>query len=158
MSATVRILQHVEVNIGGEWCEIGSRKTPEEITITGEKFETLVQVTNAVADDAGDYARQLLWQNGDGGIDDFDVLVMESDEDIILELTSDKDTDDAGPEYASIKCEGGVPLILTSDDMVGIITTDSTVTSFTDAQIDQIAVQNPSATVNTATVRLVLLT
>lgn len=154
MSKTVTILQHVEVLIdGNDLKEVGSRSTSQSITIDGVVFETRFQLTNESGDD---FNRQVVWQDGDSGVSDFDVLVVESDADVLLELTIDRE---GTPEYATLKVYGDVPFILASDDMVAAITVDGSSTTMD--QIDQIAVKNNAtgaATSNTATVRVVLLT
>ncbi len=156
MSATVKIYHHMGVILDNDLKEMGSRVIAQEVTIDGDVFEVRGSVANAVADASGDYQRQLLWENGDGGIADFDVLCFEADADCLLELTGDADGAGSGPDYATLKVEADVPLILTSDELLGEITVDDTVTTM--LTIDQIAIQNPSATVNTMTYRLILLT
>lgn len=147
MSATVKIYSYLAVDLGGELLEIGSRETAEEIDIAGSKYEVITTV-------ADNYGRELLWQNGDGNVDDFDVLVVESTEDVLLELTIDR----AGtPAYATLGVLADVPMILTSDDLIDAITTNESETTVD--QIDQIAVQNNQADgEGDATVRLTLLT
>lgn len=150
MSATVKIINHLEVSLGGELVEIGSRTVPSEITIAGNKFEVIKTITNAASPDA--YNRQVLWESGDGGISDFDVLAFYSDAAVLLELTIDRAVT---PEYATLNIAAGVPLILSTDDLLAAITVDNTVTTMD--QIDQIAVQNNAVT-GSANVRLLLLT
>lgn len=150
MSATVKIINHLEVSLGGELVEIGSRTVASEITIAGNKFEIIKTITNAA--DPDDFNRHVLWENGDGGIDDFDVLALYSDAAVLLELTIDR----AGtPKYATLGIAAGVPLILSTDDLLSAITVDGTATTVD--QIDRIAVQNNVA-LATANVRLLLLT
>lgn len=146
MSATVKIINHLEVTLGDDLKEVGSREVAQEITIAGECYEVQVVV-------ADDYGRQVIWQNGDAGIDDFDVLTVESDVDVLLELTIDR----AGtPSYTVLEVYAGVPFILASDDMLNAVL-DGTVATMD--QIDQIAVQNNVAdAAGDATVKLMLLT
>ena len=148
MSATVKIINHLEVSLGGELVEIGSRSTPVEVTIEGEKFEAITQVTNAA--DPNDFVRQLLWVAGDGGVDDFDVLAFLSDTDVLLELQNSDGT------YATIAVEADFLLILAPDDLLATVTTDGTESTL--FAIDEIAVQNNNDDTSTATVRLLLLT
>ena len=162
MSVTVKIYQMVQVDVGGEIKSLGSITTPLEYTAaTEEVFDVRAAVTNAVADASGDYVRQVLWVEGYGGVSDFDALFFECDADCLLELTCDKDGDSTGPTYSTIKVPvdatvGKGRLFIAGDDLVQIITTDGTVTTM--LRIDQIAVQNPSAIVNTVNVRLILIT
>ena len=147
MSATVKIYTHLSVDLGGELLEIGSRTTPQEVTIAGSKYGLITTV-------ADNYGRELLWQNGDGNIDDFDILAITSTEDVLLELTIDR----AGtPSYATIGITANVPFIMSKDDLIDAITVNETETTVD--QIDQIAVQNNQADeAGDATVRLILLT
>jgi hypothetical protein len=156
MSVDATIYNYLAISLGGELVEIGSRIAAQTVTVTGEKFEIVTQITNT-DDDSGaggtDFQRQVIWQDGDGGLDDFDVLVMTSDADVLLELTIDR----AGtPVYAVLGILADVPFYLTTDDFISAITVDGTETTVD--QIDQIAVQNNSATANTATVRVLLIT
>ena len=148
MSVTVKITQHVEATIGGELKEIGSRITPVEVSTTGELWEAIKQITNAA--DPNDFSRQVMWVTGDGGIDDFDVLVCLSDTDVLLEMQNSDST------FAIFHIEADVPFILASDDMLATVTVDGTVSTL--FAIDEIAVQNNNDDTSTATVRLMLFT
>ena len=69
MSVTVKLYQMLEVDIGGEFKTLGSITAPLEYTATGnEVFEVRAAVTNAASGQSGDFVRQLLWQDGDGGV------------------------------------------------------------------------------------------
>lgn len=148
MSVTVKITTLVEAIIGGETKSVGSLTVPTEITTDGECFDVTAQITNAA--DPNDFVRQLLWSAGDGGIDDFDVLVLSSDTDVLIEL---KNTD---ATYTVHQIEANVPFVLASDDILNTVTVDGTETTL--FAIDQIAVQNNNDDTSTATVRLMLFT
>lgn len=148
MSVSVKIFQHIEATIGGELKEIGSRTTPTEITVAGELWETIKLITNAAT--PNDFQRQLMWEAGDGGIGDFDILACLSDTDVLLELQ-----DDNG-DYSTYQLEADVMFVLGSNSKLGAVTVDGTETTLN--TIDQIAVQNNNDDTSTATVRLMLFT
>jgi hypothetical protein len=153
MSVTCKIFQHLELNVGGELKEAGSRTVAEEVTVDGYVFETRAAVPD-------NYLDQILWTAGDGGIDDFDVLYVESDEDIFLELRNTQATD----EFVLLEVKAGVPLILRSDDVAGYQSTtrldDAELVEATDYdQVDRITAQrNVADDEGDATVRLLLIT
>ncbi len=156
MSVTVKLYQMLEVDVGGEIKSLGSLTAPLEYTAATEE---VFEVRTVVADN---YVRQVLWQDGDGGVDDFDVAIIETDADILIELAADR----AGtPKYQIIELKvdatiGSGRLFLVSDDTN---TTANTVLASGSAttvdQIDQIAVKNNVADdAGDANVRLILLT
>lgn len=136
MSVNVTLYQHASVVVDTDLKEFGSRAEPQTITVDGMVYETRATITNTAVDN---YNRQVLWQDGQGGISDFDVLVFESDTDCLLELTIDR----AGtPAYCLVQIEADIPFLLSSDDMLAAIATDGSAESMD--QIDQIAVKNDS--------------
>lgn len=145
MSVNAKIFSMLEVRIGGELVVIGSRETPLEVLVDGDKYDIDTTI-------AGNYIRQVIWEDGDGGLADFDLLVIEADKDCYLELTIDR----AGtPKYATHKILANIPQILTTDDLLAAITVTTVQT--TEDQIDQIAVQSDEATDSTS-VRVILIT
>ena len=153
MSVTVKIFNAVEATIGGELKSIGSRANPQEVTIDGEAYDVSVAITNS---SGTNYVRQVIWQSGIGGLDDFDVMVVETDADISVELTIDR----AGsPTYSLLGVEAGNLMVFTTDDILATIAADGSADSMD--QIDQVAIKNnvngSSADV-TANVRVLLMT
>ena len=145
MSVNANITSVLEVQIGGEWVIISNRDEPLQVSVDGDKYDIDTTV-------AGNYIRQVIWQDGDGGLVDFDILAVESDKDCFLELTIDR----AGtPAYATFKILADVPQIFTTDDLLVAITVNETQT--TPDQIDQIAVQSDEATDDTS-IRVLLIT
>lgn len=106
------------------------------ITIAGnDKFE----VTKTVADN---YDKLTIWNDGDGGLSDFDYLVCENmgAYAILLELVVDR----AGtPKYASFPVAAYHVFDLTDDDMQTVVLTDGTITTMD--QVDQINVKRNAA-------------
>lgn len=153
MSYTARIWQRVEfLNANGVPIAppIGMRldEAPRVLALAGEESF----VANAVV--ADDYGKVTLWNDGDGGLADFDLLVFYSDKAVLLELVIDR----AGtPTYSTIGVSAKYPLILTSDDCVNAVLTDGSATSMD--QIDSIRVKNNVANgVGDANVQLILAT
>lgn len=142
----------------GPWTEVtsnngrvrgyGSKMTdaPKSISLSQEAYHT----TATVADN---YTKVTLWQNGDGGLDTFDVLLFESDADVLLELVEDRT---GSPLYSTINVTANNPVRLTADDIVNVASSSGGATT-TDV-IDEISVQrNVADGVGDANVELVLL-
>lgn len=158
MSETVKIYQGVEAYIDGNPTFLGSRTTPVEVTIDGQRYEVVKNVVNQSGDN---YNSQTLWETGDGGIADFDVLWFLSDQNVLLQIRTDAATD----QYVVIEVKADVPIILRSteisvnDNATAPIGADGAATTLSSA--DQIVVKNNndgSTTTNTAKCHLVLLT
>ena len=132
MSVNATIYNYMGVSIGGELVEIGSRETAQSVTVDGTKFEAVCVV-------ADNYTREVIWEAGDAGIDDFDLVVITSDADVLLELTMDKDGSGTGPAIATLGLLADVPFILTSDDMLNA---EASGTPTATELIDRIAIQN----------------
>lgn len=152
MSVTVKIMQHLEVAIGNDRKEIGSRVTAQEIVVDGLVYEVVTTV-------ATEYFAETLWATGQGNVDTFDVLAFLSDQDVLLELRNTAATD----EFLLFEVQANIPLILTSDDVrgrddgttpIGDGAGSETVTTM--KQVDQIVCQNNSTSGDTANVRLLL--
>ena len=150
MSITAEILSNLSARLGGELLEIGSRVTPAEMTLDGERYEAIDTITNAAT--PADFNRVVLWESGNGGMDTFSLLVILSDTDVLLELAADLS---GTPNYATIPVEADVPMILPGGTLLGAVTVDGTETTM--LAIEQIAVQNNNDDTSTATVRLLLL-
>ncbi len=153
MSATIKLFQHFEVSLGGELKEAGSRTVAKEITVDGQVYE----VRAVVADN---YLDEILWTSGDGNIDNFDFLWIESDKNVFVELRNTQATD----EFLLFEVKANIPFVLASDDVAGY----QTATRFDDAalieatdfdQVDRITVQNNVAdAAGDANVRMILIT
>lgn len=148
MSTTVKIYSYFEADVGGEIKSGGSRTVAKEVTAAADE---VYEVRTVVADN---YVDVVLWDSGDGGVDDFDFLWFESDVDVLLELIVDR----AGsPSSSVIEVKAGVPFFMSSDD--GENTTISGGSETTVDQIDRITCQrNVADGAGDATVRLVLMT
>lgn len=154
MSVDLSVIQRFTATLAdGTSFELGSLTTAQTITLTsGHKFETIKTI-------ADNYGYDAIWTKGDGGLDTFEVALIYSDADVVLELK----TDNATPEYILLKIQGGVwHILLTSDDMGGdtVASIDGAVTvDGTDYdQIQEISAQRDVAdAAGDAIVHLVLL-
>jgi len=136
MSYLARIWSRVEI-VDGDGVAIvqptGQRlgELPRAITLAGEETYANRLVV------ADNYTRVVVWQDGDGGVADFDLLIVLSDVNVLLELTIDR----AGtPLYAVVEVKANIPYLLSSDDMVAAVLTNGSATTMD--QIDQIAIKN----------------
>ncbi len=146
MAATVKVIQHMEVQIGNDLKEMGSRTVPDEAAITGEVFEVKKSLASAAS--PNEFPLQELWASGDGGIDTFDILCFEADADCLIELK-------AGADIALLNVAGGVPLILSTDELLGSsVATDSEATM---DLIDTVSMKNNEADGTTIVGHLILL-
>ena len=152
MAYTVKIWSRIEV-VGpdGNVIEaIGLRPTDPPVKVNAAGQERFV-VEATVADN---YTVVNLWTAGDGGVADFDVLVLVSDKDILLELVEDYATT---PLYSTVTVTANVPFVLAADDVVNVAT--ATTVSTTSDVIDQINVQrNVADAAGDAQVKLYLFT
>lgn len=140
--------------MGGEIKAGGSERTPETVVAASDQaYEVAITITNSLADD---FNVRTIWQNGDGGIDDFDFCWIQADKNILVQFTMDR----AGtPKYAVFKVLADIPLVLSADDLLASALTDGTVETLD--QIDEIKVKNDAtgAVADVAAkVRVVLLT
>lgn len=149
MSVTLKLFQSFEINVGGEMKEGGSRVTPVELTLTnGYVYE----VRTIVEDN---YAEETLWTTGDGNIDTFDFLWLESDIDLLVEFADPTET-----EVFAINVDGGTPLVMVHDELLvsDAAATIITGNAITMKAIEQILAHNNGAdAAGDATVRLVLM-
>lgn len=149
--ATASIKTFVEVTGVGETVVVGSDVTSQDVTLTGEMYQARAVV-------ADDYGTVTLWQTGDGGVDTFDLLILETDADVFVELRNDQSTD----EFLLLFVPANHPLVLVSDDVGAVQTTGridgADLVDGTDyGQVDQIVVQRDVADdVGDANVRLLL--
>ena len=139
MSYFARIWTRVEIVDGDGRLvapPVGNRLTDaaRTVALAGKELTTF---RVSVADD---YAKVTLWQNGDGGLDDFDLLVVESDADVVLELVHDR----AGtPKYTTFTVTADIPFVLTSDDVAAALLASGSATSMD--QVDEISVKRNAA-------------
>lgn len=105
--ATLKVTQHVEILLDDEPIRLGSLVSPGEITVAGNVFRARMTVED-------DYQEETLWETGDGGLTTFDVCVIESDEDVLVEFRDDNATD----AFAVITVAGGIPFVLAADDLI----------------------------------------
>ena len=151
--ATLNLTQHFTVTFDGKPLTLGSLTVPVAVTVSTGVYDA----RKVVADN---YVVEKLWGTGDGGLDTFSFLWIESDADVLLEFRNDDSTD----EYAVIEVKANVPFVLNSDDMLANDAGASDLVDGTETaaaaidQIDQITVQNNVADdAGDATVRLVLV-
>lgn len=143
---TLNVFQAYELTIDGEQLVGGSRSAPVQITVDGKRkewYRSLATATTAV-----------VW-NGtstDEPISDFDFLFIESDQNLILELTTDVGNE-VGDEKYAVEVQANRPLMLCSDDAYAAYTS---ISSCTADVIDKVQVRNVSGT--TASVRVLLIT
>ena len=113
--------------------------------------EEIFRATATVIDS---YGKVTLWNDGDGGVGDFDAMVFISDQDVLLETVEDRAVT---PLYSTYNILANIPFVLSSDDTMNVATADTS-QSTTDT-IDQISVQRNAANgTDDATVTLVLVT
>lgn len=147
MSSTLRVTQAFEVSIDGETISGGSRAQPKEITIDGKchEWRGAVPATSS----------RTIWEasNSNYPLSDFDFMMVEANEAVILELTCDANNG-VGLKSFAVPIQAGVPQMLLSDDAIANFTTD--VATGTQDVIDKIRVRNAS-TLSSANVRVVLL-
>ncbi len=159
MAATVTIFQHVEVSLDGQPHTIGSRVTPQTLTLTSDEvFDVRTPVIAAAPAQTDDFIQQILWTSGNGGVSTFSVLVFVADAACVIELRTDASGDDA-VGFAAFEVTADIPLILTKDDASAAA---ATVLNGGDLVvdlnlIDRIEVKNNAGTTSTINVHLMLL-
>lgn len=147
MSATLKAYQQFVTEIGGELKTLGSRNTPVSVTLPLEAVKEL-QIT--VEDD---YNVEVLWADTDAGMPSWEVMIILSDADVLVELARDL----AGtPSYSVFGVRANVPFILCADDVLNTELTDGSVTTMD--TIERVRVQrNTGADTGDAKVRALLL-
>ncbi len=155
--ATLKTRISFELKIGNHVWKGGDATTDLSTTVTGEVHDIKLAITNSSGDD---YNAEIAWATTEGGVDTFDFIYIESDQDVLVEFQ----TTDGDFHCAVIQVLAGMPVFLNSDLLVveddtafevvnGTQTTAATV-------IDTITVQNNTTgatTANTANVRIVLI-
>lgn len=150
--ATLEHTHYFKLDLGDEVFEFGSRTVP--ISITG--ITKIYSVKQLVADN---YTTEVLWCDGDGGMDkeEWSYLVFVSDADVVLQLRNDA----ASPERVAFHVTAGRPLILHNgefqgdDDDVDILTLANPLTTL--ESTDEISVKRDVAdTIGNANVTLYL--
>ena len=118
MSVTLSLTQKFTATLAdGTDLDLGSVIVPETLTLTNG---TIFRTTDVVADD---YGQDVLWTAGEGGMDTFEVMLVKTDADIVLELR----TTAAGlNQIAQIAVAAG-PWTLISKDKAGGYAAASTV-------------------------------
>lgn len=128
----------------------------------GELEEKGITANGSVSDDDGfcifevcklvedAYNAEVLWEDGDGGLDDYDYLWIESDQDVLLELQNT-----AGPVRETIKIKANMPWLTTSNEVMNSAIVDETLSTL--STVDKITAQrNVPDGAGDATVRLIL--
>ena len=143
---TLHLYQMMDVEIENQRITLGSIAKPERITVNDPHLFATKSVATLTTWD--------VWASGtEEPITDFDFLWIESDTNVILELTTDKDAD-VGTVVSTIEISANKPLVMTSDASYALHTADFA-TGTIDV-IDQLRIRN--ATAGTAKVRVFLAT
>lgn len=110
----VKVWCRLEIEVDGVVHTLGRRHTSAPFTVSTD---------GDIADLSRDIASEttVTLFDKDNDLSDFDLIAIESDRDVVLELTTDKDGSN-GTEYATVGITGdieskpGVPFILARDD------------------------------------------
>ena len=113
MSVTLSLTQRFTATLAdGTKLDLGSLITPETIDLTNG---TIFRTTDVVADN---YGQDVLWTAGEGGMDTFEVILVKTDADIVLELR----TTAAGlNQIAQIGVAAGPWTLITKDEAGGYV-------------------------------------
>lgn len=144
--ATLKVWKAFDLESNGERYSGGSRSGAVEITVDGKVKEwtgTLATSTTVTLLDL---------TGSNEPLTNFDFAWIESDQNLILELTADAGNQ-VGDETNSLEIQAGRPFDLLSDDAYAGYTS---LTSLTEDVIDLIKVRNVSG--QTATIRAVFIT
>lgn len=146
--ATLQVFNAFRVDIGGEQITGGSRSAPVELTIDGKSHEWRGAVPAT--------SSRTIWEasNSNYPISDFDYMMVEADQVVILELTCDANNG-VGLKTFAIEIPANQPFAMTSDTAIANFTTD--VATGTADVIDKIRLRNSVATAS-ATVRVQMFT
>jgi len=152
--ATLKLYPYFEITqLTGEVKKGGDRNTARELTVDGLVYD--VTVTLAAEE------QEVIWEAGDGGLDSFDFLWVDTTGDAADEVAIAMENSNGTANTTILKSNGKHPLVICQDD---IFISDSAATNadiaanqaFADT-IDEVTVENLSTT-NTVSVRLVLVT
>lgn len=150
-AVTVKVVCQVELEGNGQVVRIGTDYVPTELTAAGgEIYDQSLQVSAAGAEIA------ILYLPASGvGPANFDFLAILSDtDDVVLELTTDRDAG-VGKELYTVELRANIPFLLGSDDSYANYTENFA--GGTLDVIDRILAKNLHAT-QVATVRIVAAT
>lgn len=146
--ATLRAYKAFELTNAGRDIKAGSKSAPTEITVTGKVKEYIgsIPATSSIT----------FWEasNTSEALSDFDCLIIEATDTVIVELTVDANNSTGIKTFAQ-KIPAGATYDLIAGNGYANFTTD-VATGSLDA-IEKIRLRNPSAT-SSATVRSVLIT
>ena len=106
MSTSLNLYHRIQVVLDGVSKTYGGQETPLKFSLdTGESFEVRSIVP------AG-YKPIVLWEAGQGGIESFSLMLLESSEPLFVEFLA---SPDSKSEYSLLKVQAGIPLMLTTD-------------------------------------------
>jgi hypothetical protein len=154
--ATIKLVAQFTVDLGGEFKSSGDLVT--ELTITaadGDFFDVQTTVFNDNSP-LDNFTLVTLWNDGDGGLADFDFLWFTADAECLLLLIHDRANT---PKYTTVKIAANIPYILSSDAAYNLIPQDGTLITLD--KIDQIKCKNETTSASadtTVNCRLVLVT
>ena len=130
--ATLKVIQHFEVTIGGVKYEFGSKTVAQEITIG---TEVVFVHEFSIASGTGNVTE--LWS--DSVTADFDFLFVESDQDANMQLLASENSNELG---MSIPLVANVPYMLAADNsasgVIANVDTWETSWTFVSVEIDRI--------------------
>lgn len=140
MAATVNLTQAVNATIKGAKIELGSKSTPVVLTLSEDNYIDYIQtLANNIT--------FLAWESLSTyyTVTSFSLLVIQPTEDLLVELSCDKDAD-FGTRQIVLKARADFPLILTSDFSIANHATNFG--SGTDDVIDRVRIRNVSGSSN----------
>lgn len=144
--ATLNVWQAYELTDNGVQIVGGSRAASKQITVAGQRKEAEKSLATATTWD--------VWTTGSSEpLTDFDFLWVESDKNVLLELTVDQNNG-VGTVVFAIEVQANVPFLLCADDAMANYTANFA--TGTEDVIDKIRIRNVSG--QTAIVRVLLIT
>lgn len=147
MSFTLKCYQQYVVDLGDDQKVIGSRNTPDEITLDNE----LIHERHITVPD--DYGVVNFWSSTAPGVGQWSVCIIDSDQDILVRFVEDL----GGAEsYTVMEVRGGVPQAFFNDSIAHVDITDEAETTMD--VIERICLQrNVADGTGDAKVRAILL-
>ena len=97
----------LETIINGATVRAGSKDTGTVITYDGTKYDVSTQIVNT---SSTNYVSDILWEEGDGGMDTFKFMWIETDADALLEIQSNLRAD------IVVRLRAGAPFIFSGSN------------------------------------------
>lgn len=145
--ATLNVWKGYELTVDGEQIVGGSRSAPVQITVDGKRAELYRSLATSTT--------WTVWDGTDAQepLANFDYLFIESDQNVLLELTVDKGGE-VGIVVFALEIQANRPFDLMADDAMALYTANFA--TGTEDVIDRIRIRNVSG--STASVRVMLIT